>query len=62
MYEIMHLLDDNEKISNFSTETELIAFTKVILEENGDSENFICHNANDCLSYIENYCGNLQII
>jgi len=56
---IEHVCDN--KVSVFNTEQEFINFTKTIIDENFDTDNFIVRNVQECKNYINNFCDNLKI-
>ena len=61
MYKVQHLLDD-ERIREFKTNDEFIAFGKTICNENDDSDDFIIIGVDDVVDYIETYCSNLKVL
>ncbi len=58
-FSIKHLMDD-EKITILNSEKELMDFTAIIMGENVDC--FHLNNSDDCIHYINEYCGNLQLL
>ena len=59
-YSVKHLLDENEKVSNFDTDESFMAFVEKIKKENEDFDITI-NDVNGSGYYIDTYCGNLQL-
>lgn len=61
MYKVKHWLDDNEKITEFTSDLDFIFFVFKIRDENEDYD-IVFNEIGDCIHYINYFCSNLEII
>jgi hypothetical protein len=59
MYEIYNNVEDKTIFKG--NERELIVFTEILVIENEDT-NYSVLGISDAIEYIEDYCGNLELI
>ena len=59
----VYIVNNNveDKIIFKGYDKEFIDFMSIILKENLDSDNFTIKNTEDCIEYINEFCGNLEV-
>ena len=60
---IAHLVNGDPDFKTLETPDDLLEFTTTVFNENEDFMNFDTPSTTDeCLEYIRNWCGNLEIL